>query len=218
MTVGGYDDPCWLARALDRVGEPWALLVVRELAYGPKRFSDLRRGLGGASHPVLAQRLAELESSGVIQQCRLPPPVSASAYELTALGHDLLPSLVALARWGSQLPLTARRAMGIDAFWLSLQAAYVPGRAGTGRLLVQLTDTKPIETTIEARHDDSALHWSYAVMGAVDATVRADLATLQHAIFGRSGIDDPVRTGRIAISGDVEHARRFLGAFEQPSH
>lgn len=210
-TADGYDDPCWLARALDRVGEPWALLVARELAYGPKRFSDLRRGLGSAGHAILAQRLAELESSGVVQQCRLPPPASASAYELTDLGRELLPALIALARWGSRLPLTSRRGLSLDAFWLRLQAAYLPARAGTGRVLVQLPDT-----AIEARHDDGALHWSYALSGAAGATIRSTPDTLQLAIFGRSGIDDPIRTGKIQISGDVEHARRFLTAFEPP--
>src|SRR3954469_21691822 len=92
-----YDDPCGLARGLNLVGERWALLVVRELLFGPKRFSDLRRGLPQLSQNVLAQRLRELEQGGVLRRRRLEPPASTWAYELTARGRALEPALVALS-------------------------------------------------------------------------------------------------------------------------
>src|SRR4029079_7862927 len=69
-----YDDPCGIARALDVVGERWALLLVRELVLGPKRFTDLRTGLRGVSTDVLSQRLRQLEQAGVLRQGSLPPP------------------------------------------------------------------------------------------------------------------------------------------------
>src|SRR4051794_28976689 len=115
-----YDDPCGIARALDHVGERWALLVVRELLHGPKRFSDLRRGLPGASQNVLAQRLRELEQSGVIAKRRLGPPTSASVYELTPWGQELSPVVQALGRWGSRAPVTASTPLGLDAFIVAL--------------------------------------------------------------------------------------------------
>jgi DNA-binding HxlR family transcriptional regulator len=92
-----YDDPCGVARALDVVGERWTLLVVRELLFGPKRFSDLVRGLPGMSQNVLSQRLRELASAGLVERRRLGPPVSAQVYELTERGTS----------WGSGCP-TAR--------------------------------------------------------------------------------------------------------------
>src|ERR1700737_4169741 len=100
-----YDDPCGVARALDRVGERWALLVVRELLFGPKRFTDLSQGLPGMSQNVLSQRLRELEDAAVVRRRRLGPPSSARVYELTQRGAELEPVLQALARWGSRNPL-----------------------------------------------------------------------------------------------------------------
>src|SRR3954468_369228 len=95
-----YDDPCGVARALNLIGERWALLVVRELLLGPKRFSELRRGLPGASQSMLASRLAELGGAGVLRRRYVGPPVGTSVYELTDRGRELEPALVLLAGWG----------------------------------------------------------------------------------------------------------------------
>src|SRR5436305_8974178 len=95
-----YGDRCGIARALDRVGERWALLVVRELLLGPKRFGDLRAGLPGASPNVLSQRLRELEDAGVVRRRRLPPPAGVRVYELTEWGRELEPVVLHLGRWG----------------------------------------------------------------------------------------------------------------------
>ena len=100
-----FDDPCGIARALNAVGERWALLVVRELVFGPKRYSDLHRGLPQMSQNVLAQRLRELEADGLVRRRRLGPPAPAAVYELTERGQELEPVLRALAQWGSRAPL-----------------------------------------------------------------------------------------------------------------
>ena len=81
-----YDDACATAHALDLVGERWALLVMRELMFGPKRFSDLRASLPGISANVLTQRLEGLEEVGLVVRRKLPPPAAAKVYELTAMG------------------------------------------------------------------------------------------------------------------------------------
>ena len=86
-----YGDGCGIAHALDLVGERWALLVVRELLLGPKRFTDLRDGLPNASPNVLSQRLRELEQAGIVQRRKLPPPAGAWVYELTDWGRELKP-------------------------------------------------------------------------------------------------------------------------------
>ena len=88
-----YGDSCGIARGLDLAGERWALLVVRELLLGPKRFTDLRDGLPNVSPDVLAQRLRELEQSGVVRRRKLPPPAGARVYELTERGAELEPVL-----------------------------------------------------------------------------------------------------------------------------
>src|ERR1700685_1656521 len=88
-TNRSYGDACGVARALDVVGERWALLVVRELLLGPKRFTDLRSGLPHVGTDVLAQRLRELEQAGIIPRTQLAPPAPARVYELTARGTEL---------------------------------------------------------------------------------------------------------------------------------
>src|SRR3954463_5634306 len=99
-----YGDRCGVARALDVVGERWALLVVRELLLGPKRFTDLRAGLPHVSADVLTQRLKELEQAGVWRRGTLPPPAGSRIYELTERGRELEPIVISLGRWGSVAP------------------------------------------------------------------------------------------------------------------
>ena len=106
VTKRTYCDGCAAAHALDLVGERWALLVVRELLLGPKRFTDLRAGLPGVSANVLAQRLRELERAGVVRRRKLPPPAASRVYELTDWGMELEPVIV---RLGRPLPVQAPR-------------------------------------------------------------------------------------------------------------
>src|SRR6187431_3359076 len=105
-----YADPCGIARALDVIGERWALLIVRELVLGPKRFTDLRAALG-ASPNVLTQRLADLESAGVLQR----RSAGAASYELTDWGRELHPILLQLGRWGARALHRPAGDLGVDA-------------------------------------------------------------------------------------------------------
>src|ERR671915_410189 len=104
VTMRTYDDGCAAAHALDLIGERWALLVVRELLLGPKRFTDLRAGLPKVSPDVLAQRLRELEAAGVLLRRRLEPPAASQVYQLTEWGRGLEPVVLGLGRWGSRSP------------------------------------------------------------------------------------------------------------------
>src|SRR5918998_3521966 len=99
-----YEDACGAAHALDLVGERWALLVMRELMLGPKRFSDLRADLPGISANVLTQRLEGLEAAGLLTRRRLPPPASAQVYELTPWGYEVEPIIQSLGRWAARSP------------------------------------------------------------------------------------------------------------------
>jgi DNA-binding HxlR family transcriptional regulator len=95
-----YDQSCSLACALDRIGERWSLLVVRELSLGPLRFSDLVRNVGNAPTDVLTKRLRDLESHGIVRRRELDPPATGVAYELTEVGWGLERPMVELGRWG----------------------------------------------------------------------------------------------------------------------
>ena len=98
-----YGQACSLAYALDRIGERWTLLIVRELSLGPMRFSALVRAVGGAPTDILTKRLRELEQYGVVSRRELEPPASATVYELTELGRGLERPMVELGRWGMGL-------------------------------------------------------------------------------------------------------------------
>src|SRR5215208_5841307 len=84
-----YGDGCAIAHGLDLIGERWALLIVRELLLGPKRFTDLKAGLPNASPNVISDRLRELERAGVVTRDTLPPPAGSRVYELTDWGRGL---------------------------------------------------------------------------------------------------------------------------------
>ena len=120
-----YEDACGAARALDLIGERWALLVVRELLLGPKRFTDLRSGLPGISPNVLTQRLTELEEDGIIARRKLPPPAGSWVYELTQWGIELGPIVMDLGRWGARSPVLGHHTgLSPDAMAISLRTMF----------------------------------------------------------------------------------------------
>src|SRR3954447_8024792 len=122
-----HDDGCGIAHASDLLGQRWALLVVRELLLGPKRFSDLRSGIPDLSPSVLGQRLRELESSGILGRRKLPPPAATQVYELTEWGRELEPAVLALGRWASASPSFPRAAeLGPDSLVLALKSTFQP--------------------------------------------------------------------------------------------
>jgi DNA-binding HxlR family transcriptional regulator len=127
-----YDQYCPLARALDLVGERWTLLIVRDLLGGPLRYTDLHRGLPGLATDLLTERLRRLEEAGVVRRRELPPPASATVYELTERGRDLEPGIYALARFGLGLlttPPSAEDPPPPGRFAILLQAMFDPAGA-----------------------------------------------------------------------------------------
>src|SRR4051795_9913479 len=123
-------DGCGIAHASDLIGQRWALLVVRELLLGPKRFTDLRAGIPDISPNVLGQRLRELEDAGIVQRRKLAPPAAAQVYELTEWGRDLEPAVLSLGAWASRAPSFPLGApMGADSLVLALKAAFDPAKA-----------------------------------------------------------------------------------------
>ena len=128
-TARRYHDPCGIARALDVVGDRWALLIIRELIFGPKRFVQLRHGLDGVSPNVLSQRLRDLEDADVVRREILGPPAGVAIYELTARGQALEPILLELGRWGSQQPMTTCGELSASALLVALETVFDPAAA-----------------------------------------------------------------------------------------
>jgi DNA-binding HxlR family transcriptional regulator len=137
MTRRNYGQSCSVAGALDRIGERWALLIVRELLLGPLRFSDLARGVGGAPTDVLTKRLRDLEADGIVQRRQLDPPASATVYELTELGRGLEGPLLELGRWGLNF-FSVEDVPGIESSWLPNSLRIILSPSEDASLSVQL--------------------------------------------------------------------------------
>src|SRR5947199_5261613 len=118
------DDGCGIAHASDLLGQRWALLVVRELLLGPKRFTDLRAGLPGISPNVLTQRLEELEHAAIVRRRKLTRPAAAWVYELTEWGMQLEPVVVALGRWAARSPFLPGGSLSVDSLILSFRTMF----------------------------------------------------------------------------------------------
>jgi DNA-binding HxlR family transcriptional regulator len=210
--VRTYGDPCGIARALDLVGERWALLVVRELLLGPKRFTDLRAGLTHVGPDMLAQRLRELEQAGVVQRAKLPPPAGARVYELTPWGRQLEPVVLALGRWGSQAPFPPESGeLGVDAMVLALKTVFNPARAG--RLCGETFELRLDDTPFALRVGETTLHASRGSATDPVAVITTEPGILQQVLWH----DRPVRAGGLEIGGDRRAAERFLALFPIPA-
>jgi DNA-binding HxlR family transcriptional regulator len=131
MSKRSYSQYCGLAQALDLVGERWTLLIVRELLMGPKRYTDLREGLPGIASNLLADRLGQLEATGIVRRERLPPPVPATVYHLTERGNALEPAIIELGRWGGLALGDPEPGQDFRASWfaLGMRATFRPSKA-----------------------------------------------------------------------------------------
>jgi DNA-binding HxlR family transcriptional regulator len=199
-----YGQFCGIARALDLVGERWALLVVRELVLGPKRFTDLREGLPGIATNVLSQRLRQLERDGVVARRRLAPPAASSVYELTEYGQELVPIMLALGRWGARTMGERRPEQTLRGEWIAvaLKAFYDERAAAdvSARIALHLDGAG---FTIEL--DRGRLGIALGTDGAADLTIDADPESL---VAFLSGAPVPVQA-----TGDRKLLKRLRAIF-----
>ena len=214
VTRRSYADGCAAAHALDLVGERWALLIVRELVLGPKRFSDLRAGLPGISPNVLTQRLTELEQAAIVRRRKLAPPAGARVYELTEWGLELEPVIMALGRWGARSPALPQGAsISVDALILSFRTMF-DSNAASG-----------FKGSIELRLGEQRFHADIA-RGRMDlergpatrpdAIIDAAPDTLAEVAYGARSIAEALRSGDLGIEGDKSMVKRFLTLFPLP--
>jgi DNA-binding HxlR family transcriptional regulator len=210
-----YGDMCGIARALDVVGERWALLVVRELLLGPKRFTDLRAGLPNVGPDVLSQRLRELEAAGVLRRRTLAPPAASRVYELTDRGRALEPVLLALGEWGSAAPVPpGNPPLGVDSTIIALRTLFDAGAAGD------------LDATFELRLAGQAFR-AYVAGGELDiergeapdpdATIVSDPWPLGGILWQGYALDDAERAGDASVEGDRRAVARFLELFPLPA-
>jgi DNA-binding HxlR family transcriptional regulator len=209
----GYGDPCGIARGLDVVGDRWALLIVRELLLGPRRFTDLRDSLPGVSPNVLSQRLDDLQAADVVQRHRLPRPAATWVYELTAWGYELEDVLLAIARWGSQSAVDADHELSARALLIAMRTTYAPASSDVAAARFELhIDDEPFAVATE--------HGSITVTAggipAPDAVIWSSAAALRAVIFGDRALADALRSGAVRIDGDADAATALLTSFRRP--
>ncbi len=206
-----YGDGCSSAHALDLVGERWALLIVRDLLFGPKRFSDLQGGLAHGSPNVLTQRLRELGEAGVVRRRRLPPPASANVYELTEWGAELEPVLLGLQRWGARSPaLPHDRAVGCDAAMLALKNTFDPGAARDVSVTAEVRfSTDSFRLTV----DRGTIDIARGQAREPDLVVATDPDTLEALAFAGLSVPAAERAGTLSVEGDRGALPRLLECF-----
>jgi len=214
MAKRTYADPCGIARALDLVGERWALLVIRDLLLGPKRFTDLRVGLPHLSADVLAQRLRELERTGIVHRRKLPPPAGSQVYELSDWGRELEPVVLALGRWGSRAPFPPTDAqLSVDSIVIALKTLFhAPAADGLHARYELRLEQQSFRATVA----DGLLEITRGGAEAPDAAIETDTGTLAAVLWHGRGLTGALRSGDLRIDGDRQVARRFLDLFPAP--
>jgi len=209
-----YDDACGVAHALDLIGERWALLVVRELLLGPKRFSDLRADLPGISANILTQRLDQMETAGVLIRRKLPPPAAGQVYELTSWGYESEPIVQALGRWATRspahdptLPLSAVSLM------LSFRTMLDPARA---RGLAARIGFRLGEETYLARLADGRIDIARGDVKSADVIFTGPARALAAAVYGGQPLSVLVAKKALMLDGDRALAEKFVTLFPLP--
>ena len=218
-TTRTYGDGCAVARGLDLVGERWALLVIRELLLGAKRFTDLKRGLPNASPNTISERLRELERHGIVRRTKLPPPTSAYVYELTHWGRELEQTVLSLGRWAVRSPSqpgddpVGDDPVGVDSVVLAFKTLFDSAAAGAMRATYGLRigdDRFRIEVSggqIEVARGDA---------DRPDATIETDLAVLREVVWGGDSLADALRAGTMRVEGDRLALERLFRLFPMP--
>lgn len=217
-----YGEACRFAHALDMVGERWALLVVRELLLGPKRFTDLRTGLPNASTNILAERLRDLEGNGVVRKRRLPPPAATSVYELTEWGRELEPIVTRLGAWGARSPFPPEtEAIGPDSIVLALRSLFDPeavGEAGT-TYEIRLGEGEDVFHVVVAPGDsatEAGVELRRGPAGQHDGAIETDPGTFAALLAGQLSLDVALESGGAQIEGGKRATTRFLRLFPMP--
>ena len=220
MTRRSYEQYCPLARALDLVGERWTLLVVRDLMAGPKRYSDLHRGLPGLGTDLLTERLRGLEQAGLLRRRKLDAPVAATVYELTERGRELEPAVLGLARFGLALlggPPGPDELPGPDRFALLLRVLFRPDQAPAGPETWTFEGGGP---GVAATVRDGEVAVKLGVEGLPEppaARFMADPLTLYALVGGGLDAASALADGTLAVEGDRAALERMRATFAGPA-
>lgn len=209
-----YRDACGTALAMDLIGERWTLLIVRELLLGGRRFGEIRGALEGLSANILTQRLEGMERAGILRRRTLPSPANAQVYELTQWGRALEEPIFALSRWAAGSPAhDVTLPLSNTAFMLSLRTMMNPAadpdfapdlgfRIGGEPFRARIVDGL---LEIERRDPEGA-----------EVIFAGEPSLLAATFYGRDPLTISMREGRVAVTGEIATAQRFVDLFGLP--
>lgn len=208
-----YEQYCPVARALDVLGERWTLLIVRDLAMGPKRYTDLREGLPGIATDLLTARLRTLESAGFVARRELPRPAPAVVYELTDAGRKLAPVIIALAQVGLGFLDAPRPSDDVRAERVVLLGLRLGFR---GEAFPELTETYELRIdgepfSVIVAHGAVEIERGAASSPAMILTT--DARTFVALRRREAAPDDALADGSAQLEGDRAALDRFIDAF-----
>jgi len=193
---------------MELLGERWAMLVLRELAYGPRRFSELKADLKGISANVLAQRLTELEKRSLVRKTKLAPPASIQVYEATEWGLEVIPLIASLGRWAARSPWhNPTLQMSHVSVIMSLQTLLSPALAEglDARIGFRFGDVTYVTTLRNGRLDVER-----GPVKDCDLEFSGTPSEIAAVIHGGAPLE------MIEVKGDMELAKRFRTLFPLP--
>ena len=202
-----FDQYCPVAHAIYMVGERWALLVVRELLHGPKRYTDLHDGLPGIGTNILAARLRDLEAHGIVSKRKLPAPAASTVYELTEYGAELEEVVYALARWGARTLGPPGPDDELYPEWgvNACSALFSPEAA---RRLTETYVLRVDADVFSVRLRNGSMHASTGAIEDADVEIGMDMATFFRLTGGEVTPDDALEQGLVTVEGDHDAFRR----------
>ncbi|MFZ5700318.1 MULTISPECIES: helix-turn-helix domain-containing protein [Pseudomonadota] len=209
-----YDDACGTAHALELIGERWALLVMRELMLGPRRFSELRADLPGISANVLTQRLEGLEEKHLLVRRRLPPPASAQVYELTPWGYEAEPLVQMLGRWAARSPWHDPT-LPISGVSVMLSFRTMIDRARVGDLAIRAGFVFG-DMTYVGELDRTGIAIARGEAEGCDLVFTGTPHALAGAVYGGVPLAELQSGGQLTVTGDPQLIVRFLTLFPLP--
>ncbi|QDZ08312.1 transcriptional regulator [Sphingomonas panacisoli] len=206
-----YDDACGTALALEFVGERWALLIIRELLYGPRRFGEIRANLPGISANVLTQRLESLEEAEIVVRRRLPSPANVQVYALTDWGLEAEVPIREMGRWAARSPRHDPLAfMSTASAMTSLRTLIDPVKAAAVKMTVAFHFP---DDAFVARVGDGEIVILRSDAPDADVTFTGDTLAMRRTIYGKEGFDGD---GLLALAGDRATAQAFIDLFTLP--
>jgi DNA-binding HxlR family transcriptional regulator len=209
-TRKSYNQNCPIAKGLDILGERWTLLILRELLGGPRRYSDLRAELPGIATNLLAERLKELESAGVVDRAELPPPIARTVYSLSDIGWQRMPPILQSIAW-----------LGLDRLDLIDRGPVSPLTGFLAGFIVPFDPVKTAGLTGTYRVEIDGRRFEFAMVqgrlaaahGKPDVTVTASAADLAITRLGSTETKRKTALRHVAFEGEQDAVEALREAF-----